>query len=105
MTTRSLSGLLSCFLHYEVNPYEPEAWVQANVPKDQYNAYLARRAAFSEKLQAKGLTRWSFGGWSNQVAKTTFDFSMSSYADVKSTLEETLMLASQAIDAVLQEMN
>jgi hypothetical protein len=99
-----LSGLFNCFLHYEVNPYETEAWVRANVPKDQYDAYLARRTAFSEKLQTKGLLRWSFGGGSNQLAKTTFDFSKSSYAHVKSTLEEALIVASQDIDSVLQKM-
>lgn len=100
----ALSGVFSCFLHYEVNPYQTEAWVRRYVPQKQYDAYLARRSTFAAALAAKGLTGWNFGGGSNQLAKATFDFSKSSYAVVKSTLEEALSKASQAIDSTLLEM-
>lgn len=98
-----LSGVFNCFLHYEVSPYKPEKWVKANIPSDQYTAYLARRMKFATNLQKQELPGWSFGGGSNQIAKTTFDFSKSSYAEVKATLEREIARMAQAIDSVLHE--
>ncbi|RJQ69355.1 MAG: hypothetical protein C4519_21675 [Desulfobacteraceae bacterium] len=99
-----LSGLFSCSLHYEVQPYEPEAWVKANIPIDQYDSYVARRENFSKRLLQKGLSTWSFGGGSNQLAKIPFDFKDSLYAEVKSKLEREFLVTSRVIDEVLQEM-
>lgn len=99
-----LSGIFSCFLHYEVNPYKPEAWVRTNILKTQYDAYLSGRLSFSKALQAKGLPGWTFSGGSNQLAKATFDFSNSLWLDVKSTLEGAILEATKAIDDVLKEM-
>jgi hypothetical protein len=99
-----LSGAFNCFLHYEVNEYEPEKWMKANIQPDQYTAYLARRTKFVTSLQAQELPGWSFGGRSNQIAKTTFNFSNSSYAEVKATLEREIARMSQTIDSVIQEI-
>ena len=99
-----LSGAFNCFLHYEINWYEPERWVRENIPADQYNAYLERRAKFTSLLQAQDLQGWSFGEGSNQIAKTAFSFSKSSYAEVKATLEHEIKRMSHEIDAVLKKM-
>lgn len=99
-----VSKLFSLYLHYEINPYETESWAQANVSQDQYDAYVSRRTNFLKNLEAKGLPGWSFGGGSNQVAKATFDFRESSYAEAKATLEQVLSEGTNGIDSVLQEM-
>lgn len=98
-----LSGVFNCFLHYEINPYEPERWVKSNIPADQYNAYTERRTKFVSGLQAQALPGWSFGGGSNQIAKVAFDFSKSTYAEVRTTLEREIERMSQAIDSVLKQ--
>jgi len=99
-----LSGVFNCFLHYEVNPYEPERWVKDNIPACQYDAYLDRRNKFASKLQNQSLSGWSFGGRSNQLAKTTFDFSKSIYAEVKTLVVQELGRMAEAIDTVLGQM-
>lgn len=72
-----LSGVFNCFLHYEVNPHEPERWVKANIPAYQYSEYFDRRNKFASQLQNQSLSGWSFGGGSNQIGKTSFDLSKS----------------------------
>ncbi len=99
-----LSGTFNCFLHYEVNPYESERWVRENIATDQYNAYIQQRTKFVSGLQAQALRGWSFGGGSNQIAKIAFDFSKSTYAEVKTALEQEIGKMSQAIDSVLKQM-
>jgi len=95
-----LSGVFNCFLHYEVNPYEPERWVKANISASQYSEYLDRRNKFSSLLQNQSLSGWSFGGGSNQIAKTSFG----TYKEVKTTLELEIGRIAQAIDTVLDQM-
>jgi hypothetical protein len=100
----ALSGVFNCFLHYEVNPYEPEKWVKANIPAHQYDEYLDRRNKFASELQNQALTGWSFGGRSNQIAKTSFDFSQRTYAEVKTVLEHEIGKMALAIDKTLDQM-
>lgn len=99
-----LSGIFNCFLHYEVNPYEPEQWVKANIPAYQYKEYLDRRNKFASQLQNQSLSEWSFGGGSNQIAKISLDLSKSTYKEVKTALELEIDRMAQAIDTVLDKM-
>lgn len=99
-----LSGIFNCFLHYEVNPYEPERWVKANIPAYQYKGYLDRRNKFVSQLQNQSLSGWSFGGGSNQIAKISLDLSKSTYEEVKTALELEIGRMVQAIDTVLGQM-
>lgn len=99
-----LSGIFNCFLYYEVNPYEPEQWIKANMPADQYEEYLDRRSKFASQLQNQSLPGWSFGGGSNQIAKICLDFSNSTYEEVKTALELEIGTMAQAIDTVLDKM-
>lgn len=99
-----LSEVFNFFLHYEVNPYVPERWIKTNIPDYQYSEYLDRRNKFVSKLQNQSLSGWSFGGGSNQIAKTTFDFRKSTYAEVKTVLEQEIGRMAKAIDSVLAQM-
>jgi len=99
-----LWGKFKCYLHYEVNPYFPEKWIQNNIQKEQYDRYLARRTAFSGKLREKGLVNWSFGGGVNQIAKMEFNAKNSLYSEVKAELESNLAKMAKAVDAVLADM-
>ena len=99
-----LNGIFNVFLHYEVNPYEPEAWVRKNIPESQYNAYVSQRNKFIEKLQGMGLEGWVFGGGSNQIAKMSLDFQELSFKDAKLLIENLLEKASGAIDHLLLEL-
>lgn len=99
-----LSGVFNCFLHYEVNPYEPERWVKVNIPANQYSEYFDRRNEFAFQLQNQSLSGWSFGGGSNQIAKISLDLSKSTYKEVKATLENEIGRMQQAIDTLLAQM-
>lgn len=98
-----LSGVFNCFLHYEVNTYELEGWLKENIPPDQYNGYLERRIKFAAELQLQPIPGWLFGDGSYEIAKTTFDFSISTYAEVKTTLEREIGKMAQAIDSVIKQ--
>jgi len=99
-----LNGILSIFLHYEVNPYETAAWVNDHIPNEQYNAYLARRSKFSELLSETGIRGWVFGGGSNQIAKVQLDFQKSSLRNAKRIIEEIFLETAKAIDHALNPL-
>jgi hypothetical protein len=99
-----LSGTFNCFLHYETNWYEPLEWIRENIPVDQYGAYLKRRSEFSSGLKLMELPGWFFGGGSNQIAKAAFNFSKSTYEDVKKNLELEIWHMSRAIDKLLKQI-
>jgi hypothetical protein len=98
-----LNGILNVFLHYEVDEYEPEAWVKKNIPENQYNVYLSHRNKFVEKLKEIGLEGWIFGGGSNQIAKISLDFQKLSFQDAKLLIENLLEKAANAIDQILSD--
>lgn len=68
-----LSGIMNIFLHYEINPYETEAWAMENIKENEYQEYLARRGNFINVLSAANVDGLFIGGGSNQVAKAAFE--------------------------------
>lgn len=96
-----LNGIFSIFLHYEVNPYEPESWVLKNIPKKQYEGYLARRQKFTDALQNRKLKEWIFGGGCNQIAKVQLNFEEYSFTEAKESIEMIFKKTTIAIDSVL----
>jgi len=99
-----LSGIFSIFLHYEVNPYEPESWVNQNISKEQYNGYLARRQKFTDALQNKKPREWVFGGGSNQIAKVQLNFEEYSLMQAKNSKKIFIRETARAIDGVLSKI-
>jgi hypothetical protein len=93
--------MLNVFLHYEVNPYEPEAWVRNNISEQEYNAYESRRIKFIEDLKKVGFNGWIFGGGSNQIAKISINFQPLSFQDAKRMIESLLEKATNAIDQLI----
>lgn len=71
-----LSGALNIYLHYEINPYEPESWAATNIRPKKYRDYQEIRTRFVQGLEAESavLPELVIGGRSNQVAKANADF-------------------------------
>lgn len=68
-----LSGILNVFLHYEIYPYETEAWAIENITESEYQAYVVRRNNFINALSAANIEGLYIGGGSNQVAKAVLE--------------------------------
>jgi PD-(D/E)XK nuclease superfamily len=63
-----LNHVLKLYLHYEVYPYQPEAWVRQHVPSSQYDEYVLRRTSFFDRLRERAPQGWNFGMGYNQIA-------------------------------------
>lgn len=99
-----LNGILSIFLHYEVNPYETATWVNGHIPSEQYDAYLKRRNRFTEQLTKTAIKGWAFGGGTNQIAKVQLDFQESSVRNAKNMIEKIFAETSKSIDHALSQL-
>ncbi len=99
-----LNGKLDIYLHYELNPYHPVKWANANLPVDQYEAYKQRRNRFYDLLEDNAPRQWKLGNHSNQLAKVEIDFQGYTMKDALVELEQLFEEASYCIDKVLAKL-
>ncbi|WP_169829434.1 PD-(D/E)XK nuclease family protein [Desulfatibacillum aliphaticivorans] len=97
-----LTGFFNFYLHYEVNPYRPVAWVKKNVSLSQYEEYNRVRDSFKEELRSKGIGGLSVGGRSNQAAKAVFDLKGRTVAESRSLISEIIHTVASQIDEIIK---
>jgi hypothetical protein len=100
-----LNHVMRLPLHYEVYPYNTEAWVKSNVDKAQYSDYLAQRARFSAKLEPVSRLGWTISGGYNQLARADIDFNGKTSGTLKAEMARKLNDVAPIIDAVMQELS
>lgn len=99
-----LTGIFNLYLHYEINPYEPEQWVKDNIKESQYNRYIERRTLFISLLSSRNLPGWNFVGGSNQIAKVSLDSGKTTFAKIKTMIQNEIENISKSIDEVLDQL-
>lgn len=98
-----LSGVLNLFLHYEINPYETEAWAVKNILEADYQAYSDRRNKFINALQAADIAGLIIGGGSNQIAKAALEISEEMQLnDMLKMIEGFIDKVGAAVDRIIQ---
>ena len=85
-----LNGILKLYLHYEVYPYQPEAWVRQHLPSTQYDEFVLRRTRFFHHLRGRAPQGWKFGMGYNQIARADLHFENKTFGVAKSLLETDL---------------
>jgi hypothetical protein len=100
----ALNGLLKLYLHYEVNPYQPEAWVRQHLASDQYEAYKLQRTRFFDRLRERAPPGWNLNNRYNQIARADLDFEGKTFSAAKARVETMLKEMSAAIDEGLKEI-
>jgi hypothetical protein len=98
-----LTGTLSLYLHYEINPYRPSAWAKSNFPKDLLLGYEERRCRFIEALQHCGIRDLRIGGRSNQVAKATLSLEGRRAKQVRESFQNIVCDTAASVDKILHE--
>jgi len=100
-----LNKTFKLLLHYEVNPYQSESWIEKNIPSHQYNGYKLRRDKFIYALKKQKLNyNWQFTGRTNQIARLDLSFSGYTSQRARDKIEEVLKDMTGAIDNVLKMM-
>jgi hypothetical protein len=99
-----LAGVLSLYIHYEINPYRPNHWFVENVSANERQAYLDARQRFVSSLEKRRPANLAIGGGCNQIAKATYDFTGASTAAAAREVERLIESASAAIDCALDEV-
>lgn len=100
-----LNCIFNLFIHYEVNPYETEKWVLNNIGSSQYDHYKSVRDNFVRNLEARNIEGLIFGGGSNQIAKTSFNFQNKLTSEIQAMLQDFMQKVSHEIDFVLSQRN
>lgn len=99
-----LSGVLSLYVHYETNPYQPEHWFVRNLPLDEQRSYLSARERFARVLSSCIPSGVVIGGRFNQLAKAACDFSGVSTGAAAAEVERLVASIADSIDAALIEL-
>lgn len=97
-----LNKILKLYLHYEVYPYQPEAWVRNNVPASQYTEYVRHRTRFFDRLRENAPLNWSFGLGYNQIARADLNFDGQTFSAVSKIVEHTICNMSIAVDETVR---
>jgi hypothetical protein len=98
-----LSGGVTLYLHYEINPYKTKSWAEKHLPAPAYDEYRAVRSQFYRELR-KALPRgWSFRKGSNMLAKIPFSKS-ATVREVADGMTDAMAEATPVIDNLLAEI-
>lgn len=98
-----LTGSFNLYLHYEIDPYHPEKWAQANIIQSDYQAYLRKRMRFKEYFDAEGISGWKVGGRCCQIAKASLAVTgETSMQDLIRQIERHIDSVTPVVNALLQ---
>jgi hypothetical protein len=100
-----VSGVLNVYVHYEINPYQPEHWFRASVSEEERRTYAARRERFINAFAALKPRGIAIGGGCNQIAKMTCDFRGRTARETSIEMEEVLKNISVTIDDALSQLD
>jgi len=96
-----LNKRFNLFLHYEVNPYETNEWVQKNATESSLDKYEKRRMEIRDKLKKANPKDWLFTGGTNQIAKIPLKIGNRTTLQVEQYLINMIQEMSNQIDAIL----
>lgn len=96
-----LKGTLELYLHYEVNPYQPKAWMNKNVSHAEHDAFFNVRNEFIEALRLKAIAELVIGGGSNQIAKVQLQLFDATVVNARKKIAETVNHIAVHIDEIL----
>ena len=98
----ALTGGVTLYLHYEVNPYKTRKWAERNLPQEAYSEYRKLRSDFYRRLRKELPPGWTFRKGSNMLAKTTFDAG-ATVQEVSDGMRLSIASATPVIDRLLDE--